>query len=205
MNKEQLIGKIKNFWYYHKWHALVAVFLICATLVAVRSCQNKENPDLYLLFAREDEQLPWQSLDLEAWLSEMTEDVNGDGETTALVLATSNHNAINGKDLSAMLVQVNSGNAVLYMLTEETYSTLHQNGVLMDLTEFAGENAYVEGDRYLLSASGVLEEFEFFKDDETVYYLAIRKVNGTSLEDSEKHQTQLRLAKDILRQLIENE
>ncbi|MBQ7936455.1 MAG: hypothetical protein IJ333_08975 [Clostridia bacterium] len=198
-------SKIKNFWYYHKWHLLVVVFLICALAVAIRSCQNKVNPDLYVLYAKEEIHNPLQAQDLETWFGAMTEDVNGDGETTASVLATSNQNPDGSNTAVSMLVQVNSGNAVLYLLTEETYGILHENDVLMDLSPVAGESAYVDGDRYRLSESGVLKELDSFEADDTAYYLAIRKVDGTSIEGSEEHQLQLRLAKDVLAQLVEKE
>lgn len=206
MDIEQIISKFKNFWYYHKWHLLVGVFLFAAVAVGVHSCQSRSNPDLHILFAHDGVQNPWQSDELQTFFGAMTEDINGDDEKNALVIETSSQNEWEGiSDSSAMLVQVNSGNAVLYVLTEGTYQIMHENKVLMDLTEFAGESAYIDGDRYLLSESGALDELNNLANDDQEFYLAMRKVDGTSLEGSEKHQVQVRLAKRILNQLIETD
>ena len=206
MDKEKLISKFKNFWYYHKWHLLVAVFLLAAAAIGIHSCQSREKPDLYVLFAHDGVQNPWQADELKTFFGSMTEDVNGDGEPTARVMETSNQNEWEGvSDVSAMLVQVNSGEAVLYILTEETYQILHQNAVLQDLTEFADGSAYIDGDRYLLTESGALKELKNLSNGNDTFYLALRKVDGTTLENSEDHQLQLRLAKSVLSSLIENE
>jgi len=100
---------------------------------------------------------------------------------------------------------VNSGEAILYVLTDETYKILHENGVLEDLSALSAESEFLDGDRYLLSASGALDDLEYFKNDKTSYYLAMRKVQGTTLQDSSKHQEQARMAKTVLNYLIENE
>ncbi len=206
MEKEQWISKLKNFWYYHKWHLLVAAFLVAVLAIGIHSCQSREKADLYVLFARDGVQNPWQAQELKTIFSAMTEDADGNGETTARIIETSNQNEWEGAtDVTAMLVQVNSGDAVLYVLTEGTYEILHQNGVLMDLTAFAGESDYLDGDRYLLSESGVLDAYKNLENDKQPFYLAIRKVEGTAMENSKEHREQLRLAKDVLKKLIENE
>ncbi len=201
MDKATLSSKLKNFWYYHKWHFLVGVFLVVVAIVGIRSCQNRENPDLHVLFAKYDNQIPLQAAELETYFASMVDDVNGDGESTALVTATT---IVNGdrSDSQAMLAQVNFGDAVLYMLSDETYTILHDNGVLMDLSDL-GTDDFLKGDRYYLSDSGALQELEHFKNDKKPYYLAIRKVDGTALEDSKEHQEQLKLAKDLIKQLLE--
>jgi len=204
MGKEQLISKVKNFWYYHKWHLLVALFVVATIIVGVRSCQQRPNPDLHILFAKQDNQIPLQATELEGFFGPMVEDVNGDGVSTALVTATT-IKTVDGSNTAAMLVQVNSGEAILYVLTDETYKILHENGVLEDLSALSAESEFLDGDRYLLSASGALDDLEYFKNDKTSYYLAMRKVQGTTLQDSSKHQEQARMAKTVLNYLIENE
>ncbi len=200
MDKQKLLSKLNNFWYYHKWHLLLVLFLVATFIVGVRSCQQRPNPDLYVLFTKKDNQIPFQATQLEEFFGAMVEDLNGDGKTTALVTQVA-LKAQDGTNSATMLVQVNSGHSVLYILTDETYRILHENNVLADLGGL-GQSDYIDGDRYLLSASGILDDMEYFKNDDTIYYLGIRKVDGTTLEDSEEHRAQLRLAESVMKQLI---
>lgn len=191
--------KLGNFWYYYKWYVIGGVLLVITLIVGIRSCSLKTKPDLYVLFAVDESPNAYLVAETEAWLGGMTEDVNGDGETTAQLLTTSTTDQWNGYNSAAMLVQANSGQAVLYILTDDTYATMHENGVLQELS---GESAYLEGDRYLLTDSGVLEAVPGFAEEEQSYYLCIRKVEGTTFEGKEHYAAQERLAKELLEKLI---
>lgn len=202
MNKEQLRAKIENLWYYYKWYILGGVFLLLTLIVGIGSCRLRTNPDLYVLFAVDKSPNSLLVAEIEQWLGDMTQDENGDGETTAKLLATAITDQWNGYNSAAMMVQVNSSQAVLYILTDETYNVMHENGVLQELS---GESPYLEGDRYCLTASGVLSEVPAFASEKQNYYLCIRKVAGTAVEGKEECETQERLAKAILQRLIEKE
>ncbi len=203
MNGKKIIKKAENFWYYYKWYLLGGILLAAALIIGTRSCVLKTNPDLYILFGAETSPNSVQLAELEAQFAEMAEDVNGDEEKTAQILVAATADQWAGGNTATLLVQVNSGNAVLYILSESTYQTLHDNGVLQDLSGY--ESAYIEGDRYCLTDSGVLGEMAGLAESGEKYYLAIRKVEGTTLEGEEKHETQERLAKSILQQLVELE
>jgi hypothetical protein len=202
LEKEQLRAKLENFWYYYKWYVLGGVLLLLTLIVGVRSCSLKTKPDLYVLFAVDKSPNALLVAETEQWLGSMVEDTNGDGEATAKLLSVSTVDQWNGYNSAAMMVQVNSGQAVLYILTDKTYATLHENGVLQQLS---GESPYLEGDRYCLTASGVLEEVPAFTKEEQNYYLCIRKVDGTTVGKKTEYKTQERLAKGVLQQLIEKE
>jgi len=201
MKREEFSQKIGNFWFYYKWYLLGGLLLFGALTVAINSCQKKENPDLYVLYARDTAPDPLQVEGLEGWLGTLTEDVNGDDKTTAMVVATSTIDQWNGSDSSAMLVQVNSGSAVLYLLNDATYETLHNNGVLQDLSSL-GDSPYLEGDRFRLSASGALGNITEFPQEGQNFYLCMRKVEGTTFEGKPKYETQQRLAKEVIGKLI---
>lgn len=197
--------KIANFWYYYKWYVLSGVLLLAALAGAINSCRVRVKPDLYVMYALDTVPNAVQLQELEQWFSGMTTDENGDGETTATILATATVDQWNGGNSSAMLVQVNAGNAVLYLLNSETYEILHNNGVLQQLDFPEGESAYIEGDRYRLSASGELSVLESFSGADQEVYLCIRRVAGTTFEGKEKYLTQERLAKELLQKLVSAE
>ncbi len=204
MDQVALRKKLENFWYYYKWHTLGGLFLLVTALVAVHSCRMRVNPDLYLLYMRDETPIASQTAELEGWLSAMVEDINEDGEKTARVMSYSRSNMWNGDDSAAMVVQVNAGDAVLYLVSETTYNTLHQNGVLQDLSAM-GDSPYLEGDRYKITDSGVLKELEYFESDTDRLYLCMRKVAGTSFEKEPRYLAQQEQGQRVLKQIINKE
>lgn len=206
-------SKFENFWYYYKWHTIGAIFILLTILVGTYSCSQKEDPDFQLLYVRDDTPLAEQADALQVWLNGMIEDTNGDGETVAKVISVARSNMWNGDDSQAMVVNVATGDALLYLVSEQTYNLLHEQEtpVLQDLS-FLGESPYLEGDRYNLRASGVLDEmnyeeiypFKMEKEKEPLY-LCLRCVKGTALEGSEKHLKQEELSIELLKKIISAE
>ena len=203
MSDNTLRKKAENFWYYYKWYVVGGVFLLLALAVGIRSCVMRKKPDLYVLYACDSTPDPVQVQELESWFEKRTTDRNGDGEISVQIIAASTTDMWNGTNSTAVLVQVNYGNAVLYLLTPETYRVLHQNEVLA--TPDPGESPYWQEDRYDLTASGRLAALEAFGGNSPQYYLSIRKVAGTSFESSESHKAQDQLARDLLRKLVEED
>lgn len=49
--KSPLLERLENFWYYHKWHSIVALFLVVVIVVlSVQTCQRKSF-DAHILYA----------------------------------------------------------------------------------------------------------------------------------------------------------
>ncbi len=193
--------KAENFWYYYKWYVIGGALLLCALLVAIGSCAQKQKTDLYVMTAGKVAPNALQSHELEEWLAGM---IDEEGEKSAQVISVATMDQWSGTNSTAMLVQVNSGKMVLYLLQEGTYKILHDNKVLQDLS-FAGESPYLDGDRYLLSESGALNDLESFSAEEEDYYLCIRKVEGTSMAGNAHYKQQEAYAKEILQKLIKEE
>ena len=191
--------KLENFWYYYKWYVIGGVVLLITLILGIHSCAQKANPDLYVLLAVDNSPNALLVEETETWLSGLTEDVNGDGESTAHVMSTTTTDQWNGYSTAAMLVQANSGKAIMYILTDDTYAIMSENGMLQQLS---GESEFLEGDRYNLTASGVLSAVPAFEAEEQSYYFCIRKVEGTTFEGKESYSTQERLAKEMLQKLI---
>lgn len=206
MNQQDFYKKLENFWYYYKWYVIGGLFLICAIGIAIGSCAAKEKIDFYALCAGERMPTAIQSQQLEEWLSEKISGANATEEEQKKVslISAETTDQWSGTGSSAMLVQVNSGKMVLYILSESTYKILHENEVLQDLS-FAGESPYLEKDHYLLSASGALDQLDSFAGNEEEYYLCLRKVEGTSFEKSASYKTQEAMAKDLIMRLISEE
>lgn len=199
LGKEQVRSKFENFWYYYKWYVVCGAVLLMSLIVGIHSCTQRVDPDLHVLFAVDRSPNSYLIAETESWLGGMTEDINGDGETTAQIVSTATTDQWNGNNTAAMVVQANAGDAILYILTDSTYAIMHENGVLQELS---GDSPYIDGDRYLLSKSGALDTVEAYSAEEQDYYLCIRKIAGTAYEEDQDHLTQERLAKELLKQLI---
>ncbi len=193
--------KLENFWYYYKWYVIGGVIGLVVLLVGIHSCNLKPKTDFNLLFARDTSHNPLQVQALEEWLSPQVPDLDENGTPTARVLTSANNDQFNGYDPSAMLVQVNSGQAVLYLVSEAVYKTLHENEVLQPL-DFLDKSPYVEGDRFNATSSGLLKTIDGWTE-ETTFYLCLRKVQGTTLEGKEHYLRQEEIAKELLKKWAE--
>jgi len=79
--------KAENFWYYYKWHTVVALFLVFAIVIcSLQMCQNT-TPDVYVMYAggksfvsRSDEGETAPHLTALSSLRRFADDYNGDGE-----------------------------------------------------------------------------------------------------------------------------
>ncbi len=203
MDKKLLREKTENFWYYYKWYVVGGVLLVLCLLVGIRSCNRRIDPDLHVLFAADKSANSLLVAEMEKWFAGMTEDVNGDGEILARVMTTATVDQWSGNNTAALVVQATTGDAILYILTDETYAIMHENELLQPLP---GESPYIDGDRYLLRQSGALAAVPSIEAEQLKnYYLCIRKVEGSNLEGSQKHKIQERLAKSVLEHLIKNE
>ena len=203
MDKKLLREKTENFWYYYKWYVVGGVLLVLCLLVGIRSCNRRIDPDLHVLFAADKSANSLLVAEMEKWFAGMTEDVNGDGEILARVMTTATVDQWSGNNTAALVVQATTGDAILYILTDETYAIMHENELLQPLP---GESPYIDGDRYLLRQSGALAAVPSIETEELKnYYLCIRKVEGSNLEGSARHIKQEELAKAVLKQLIDAE
>lgn len=75
--------KWQNFWFYYKWHVVVAVVVLLLVIFTVRDFLTRENPDLQMSFVT-TQALPQALLDhLSQQLEDagMVPDLNGDGKS----------------------------------------------------------------------------------------------------------------------------
>ena len=196
--------KADNFWYYYKWYVVGGVFLLFTILAGITTCKPAKNADLHLLYLRDETPNAMQVAEMEEWFTAMTPDTNQDGEKVANITAVSRSNMWSGDDSAAMVVQVNSGDAVLYMVSDAAYETLRANNVLQDISA-VGESAFLEGDRYRISASGVLDELEGFEIEEGTFNLCLRRIKGTSFEGKAQYEMQEKAAIAVLKEIIKKE
>ena len=196
--------KAENFWYYYKWYVVGGIFLLFTILAGITTCKPVKNVDFYMLYLRDDTPNAAQVAEMEEWLSSMAPDLNEDGAKVAKVMGISRSNMWSGDDSAAMVVQINSGDAILYMVSDAAYETLHTNGVLQDLSSL-GESEFLDEDRYRISASGILDEMEGFETEEAEFNLCVRRIKGTSFEGKPQYVAQEKAAFDVLKKMMDKE
>lgn len=77
-------SKWDNFWFYHKWHILLGLFIALVLLVCLMQSRENKKDDVTLLFAGPYKLSATEVATLRAGLNQvMPEDFNGDGENYA--------------------------------------------------------------------------------------------------------------------------
>ena len=94
MNEERNVPmtrseKLSNFWYYHKWHTIVALFVVITLIICSFQMCTKESYDVHIMYAGTYEfKRTSSSGDLPPYanaissLKMVTDDYNGNGEVT---------------------------------------------------------------------------------------------------------------------------
>ena len=91
--KTPLMSKLENFWYYYKWHTIVALFCIFVFLICTLQMCSKVPIDAYIVYAGEreigrtvdDGDIPEYNRLVSA-LKEYVPDYNSDGETSVSLI-----------------------------------------------------------------------------------------------------------------------
>ena len=77
-------SKLENFWFYHKWHLLITVFVIFVILVCVLQSMENKKDDVTLLLAGPYKMTATEVAALRTGLNDvLPTDFNGDGEKYA--------------------------------------------------------------------------------------------------------------------------
>lgn len=127
-------SKWENFWYYHKFHLLIALLVIALAAGVIYELTSKEEPDYQIALLTQTSYPEALTAALEQQIAQYGEDLNGDGR----VLVSINSYLIvmeEGKQVSDPSLQMTSvarflsdlelGSSVIY-LTDETSFRLHQ-------------------------------------------------------------------------------
>lgn len=118
----------QNYWEYYKLHTIAVLFVVILTAVGVRSCMNKVDIDLNVMYV--GEYLMPMPEKLEAMLKESVKDVDGDGKVTINI---SNDAYSGGKDVEAGVAIFNKIDAELMagdpfiLMTDEVYIGRFEN------------------------------------------------------------------------------
>ena len=81
MTKEQFTKKWENYWYYHKLHTVIAVFVLIMIVVLVQQCASRVNPDMTVMVITKNVNLSDGDITkIDNILQKYTADVNHNGQ-----------------------------------------------------------------------------------------------------------------------------
>lgn len=151
------VGKLENFWYQHKWHAGLTAFGVMIAAVLLWQIITYVAPDVYIMYTGPVALIGSRYTDLEAAITQVMEDYNGDGEKaisftdntylTEEQIAEKQKEGGYQPDYGAMQsaysrfqMEINAAKHMLCMLDPSLYEPLRDMGGFMPLSEIFGEN-----------------------------------------------------------------
>ncbi|MBQ8174086.1 MAG: hypothetical protein IJ009_01650 [Clostridia bacterium] len=155
-------GRVQNFWYHHKFTAILAVFLAVVLIVCLVQCNTKKEYDIHILYAG-----PWMECDKATAMESVPQgfvgimdDYDGNGEKNVaykpLFLMTEaqikefrdqyQDDEENMPNINIKLIQQNmdqleselmAGRAQICLVDPSVFATMKKSDFLIPLTEFA--------------------------------------------------------------------
>ena len=157
-------GRVQNFWYHHKFTALIAVFLVVVTIVCFVQCATRTEYDIHILYAG-----PWMECDKATAMENVPqgfvsimEDYDGNGEknvaykplflmTEAQIKEFQNQykdDEENMPNINIKLIQNNmdqleselmAGRCQICLVDPSVFELMRKSEFLIPLTEFTDE------------------------------------------------------------------
>ena len=191
-------SKLENFWFYHKWHLLSVLLIICIFVVAIGSCMKKESIDMYVLYMVNGAYSTKANEELALKLEQYVDDIDGDGQKRVQIIAISFSDTLDRTDhtqeaaLTRLVGQISSGPALFYIFDEENYAALKEAQVPI-FAEIKGidlSSSYINADRYNATEAGFFKDLKGWPQDYKTLYFGMRVADGINENDNRYAQIQ---------------
>lgn len=157
-------SKLSNFWFYYKWHIIIAVLAVAVIAICTFQACNREKEDMSVVYAGST-YIDGSKYDEIAKLlsSVLPEDIDGDGKKNVSFVkyqiysndeindlkssGSTVDTARNSSNYSSFTTYMMTGESSVCFLSKDIYESLRDNGRLKALSEIFGEvpsNAYDE-------------------------------------------------------------
>ena len=204
--------KFDNFWYYYKWHTIIAVFLVFVIVVCTVQACSREKEDIRIIYAGGSFVEGEYHREISKTLSSvLPEDFDGDGkknvgfvnyqiyspeeivELEKIILPDGTKNVVNKAQNTSNMTGYTSylmtGDVSVCFLSRYLFEKLKENDRLVLLSEIFDERPASAYDEYGID----LSKTDFYKynsalhamDEETVVCLLRQTVVGASSKDEE--------------------
>lgn len=230
---QKKVGAFENFWYLHKWHLGIGVFV--AVLVIVLVCQLifKAPNDVYIMYTGPVEMVGNKYEKLEDAFEDAMGDYNEDGkkeisftDNTFLTEAEIERRVENSKllreqdpnypiytyDATAnnaayqrFMAEITSGSHLFLMLDPDLYRGLAEQGAFVPLSDI-----FEDIPEYATEEYGIrLGDTEFYQSNEDIDFLpsdtmlAVRIPSTLDMKSDKKKTEKLEFHKELLRDIVE--
>lgn len=204
--------KLDNFWYYYKWHTLIALFLVFVIVVCTVQACSREKEDIRIIYAGGSFIDGESALEIpKAFSSVLPEDFDGDGkknvgfvnyqvyspdeivELEKIILPDGTKNIVdkaqNSSNMTGYTSYLMTGDVSVCFLSEYLFEKLKESDRLVPLSDVFDEIPNSAYDSYGIA----LSKTDFYKynsslhamDKNTVICLLRQTVLGTSSKDNE--------------------
>ena len=179
---ENFKEKMKNFWFYYRWHTIGIILSVMALIILFVQCAKREKFDFEVVYFTYEACMDVQLNGVEDYIEKYTDDVNGDGEVNVSVINCSFSETTDGNYKKAILSKVQAqivGNkaAVMYVMDDKAHEYL--NGVI-EGGMFEDKKATFKSDFYEATKT---DEFGYLPEGLGIY---LRRTKGTNLENDKK-------------------
>ena len=124
--------RCENFWFYYKWHTIIALFLAITLIISVNQCAQREKYDSEFVLFSYNTFTAAEMDALEAEIERHYTDVNGDGEVNVQLIdcsyserELSDQQSAKKQKLTAVLASHND--ALIFIVDDKTFDFLEES------------------------------------------------------------------------------
>ena len=204
MGKIEWKERLSHFWYYYKWPVMITALVVIILAFFTVQCANRTKADYSVVLYLNQSVSLEQRIALQEMLARSGEDINGDGKVEVEVFDVSfsnketNTNVVSANRIKAM-GQMSLSDTMIYITDEvrfpeyKEYDLFQQLGWLPDREGYAWDWQGSELE-LTLTEFGLPEHL----------YFALRRIEGTAVEDDAGVDERLAQSERLLRSLVES-
>ncbi len=197
--------KWENYWYHYKFHTIFALFVIVLAFVGLKSCIDKENIDLHMVFLSDTYASPEAEQALEKSLTDdgVIKDIDGDGVASfymdSLMMSFDADNNNDMTTLQKLQTVIYAGQHTLMLVHE--YALEDYDGSFEDISHRADDSrkTFVSPEEKFVSGISVEGNTLLEKAgiDTDMLYVAMRRRSNKEAEEN-ANQEAFDMAYDVM-------
>lgn len=143
-------SKWDNFWFYHKWHVIIAVIVVAIAVAFIHDMVSKVNPD-YQIALMTQKAYPAEITDaLQTEIAKYGKDLNGDGK---VVVQINNYVIAQGSDtnkvdanqqmasVTRLTADISSGQSMIFLCDDANFKNQEKSNSLFSYLDGAAPKA----------------------------------------------------------------
>lgn len=200
--------KIGNFFYHSKWWLGVTVIIGGIFVFLFVDYVTRVRPDMIVMLLTDDTEMQNHSQQLEEYLEQFTEDVNGDGKVQVDIYAIPIGDRINETDFyngnaTKLSAEFQMGESVMVITDAKANEFIMADETLMDLSETYPGHENIRGNGYYLRHTDFATKIDYPGNVDRDLSIGLRKPIKTS-DSKEKMQETYDVAEQVFLRIMED-